>query len=692
MNRAYRLIWNAAKDVWVVAAEKVKGKGRCPAGAVRAPSLSIGLRSNSDNYPGGETPEPKLSSLRTTDRSMPFSSLMMALEPRFMFDAAAAATVGTLVDSHHTDTTADKSVDLAKHHQDWFAGTSDRGLDANRDNDVMNALAHHRVPGVGAEREQDQPSTSVLFVDSRVQDVQTLLAGVKPGIEVVFLDPQKDGVDQISSYLQSHTHVSAMYIVSHGASGEVVLGTTTLDAATLTERSAEIGGWSASLTAHADILLYGCDVAAGSQGAAFIGRLAQTTGTDVAASTDLTGGTAVGGNWVLERQTGLIEAGLFASDVQLANYDATLAATAINAVTADDVVVASERSSVTITGTTNSASGSVIRVTVRDSADHLVSVNSTALGSANASFTATIDLSTLNDGPLTVYAKSFTSAALATAAQDLTSGDVTRTTTILAANSTTILPVTADNVVIAGERSSVAITGTTPHTSGYVRVTVLDAAGHSVSATSGAVTSLVPYSAMLDLSTLSDGSLTVYTKWYAADPGAITLTSGDADASRTSATLAAVTAINAVATDDIVNISERSSVTISGTTTTNGGGYERVTIRDAGGHTVSGTSTQLGTGSSNAYSVTLDLSTLSDGGLTVYSKYFSDTTSANITLTSGDATRTTATLAANTTVYNDNWQTLNFDGTTISPIVKGTGTLGTNNNLNRSNRALVFSV
>ncbi len=334
MNQAYRLIWNAAKDVWIVAAEKVKGKGRCPAGTVKAPGVSVGTSGlrNSDSYAVEDFPDSgdiKASLLRANGRSLPFSSLMMALEPRFMFDAAGAATAAVVVaDRHHADAALpDKSAEQAKHHHDQFSDYSGRALDNGRGDshfDVLNALAHHRVPGDRTGQEQDRQGSSVLFVDPRVQDIQALIAGVKPGIEVVFLDAQKDGVSQISSYLQSHTNVSSIYIFSHGSAGSIEIGTTNLDTVTITDRSAEISAWSSSLTKNADILLYGCDVAAGSTGSAFIGQLARTTGADVAASTDATGAASKGGNWVLEAATGPIEARSPLTNKAMAGYEALM--------------------------------------------------------------------------------------------------------------------------------------------------------------------------------------------------------------------------------------------------------------------------------------------------------------------------------------------------------------------------------
>ena len=216
MNKAYRLVWSVAKNLWVVAAELVSGNGG-------PPPVTAASRISHDK------PDP-------VTRTLPLSAFIMALEPRFMFDAAGAATAA-VVDRPHADvSTPDRNADQASHHG-LFGDSSGRVLDTGKQygsSAVLDALAHHRVQGDRAG--QDQQPTGVLFVDSRVEDIQSLIAGVKPGIEIVFLDAQKDGVSQISSYLQKHTDISSIYIFSHGSTGAVAIGTTTLDALTLTDR------------------------------------------------------------------------------------------------------------------------------------------------------------------------------------------------------------------------------------------------------------------------------------------------------------------------------------------------------------------------------------------------------------------------------------------------------------------------
>ncbi|AWI78951.1 hypothetical protein CEW87_05980 [Parazoarcus communis] len=159
-------------------------------------------------------------------------------------------------------------------------------------------------------------SRELLIVDSGVEDADALideLRATRPTLDVVFLDSTRDGVEQIGSILSQYSNLGAVHILSHGSAGQLLLGNSVLDAASLESRSASIADWSLALGADADILLYGCDVAAGEEGLYFIDRFARLTGADVAASTDRTGATTAGGNWVLEQRTGAIEAATLAS-------------------------------------------------------------------------------------------------------------------------------------------------------------------------------------------------------------------------------------------------------------------------------------------------------------------------------------------------------------------------------------------
>ncbi|HMW22773.1 MAG TPA: DUF4347 domain-containing protein, partial [Burkholderiaceae bacterium] len=168
--------------------------------------------------------------------------------------------------------------------------------------------------GTATDRQAEALRHELVFVDDRVADLGALLASLidrSPSsavdYEIVHIDSRRDGLAQIGAALAGRQGIDAIHLLSHGADGQLLLGSGTIDAATLQARAAEVASWRTALSADADILLYGCDVAADAAGEAFIDQLAQLSGADVAASRDATGAAAKGGDWVLEVSTGRID-------------------------------------------------------------------------------------------------------------------------------------------------------------------------------------------------------------------------------------------------------------------------------------------------------------------------------------------------------------------------------------------------
>ncbi|MDH1210085.1 Ig-like domain-containing protein [Pseudomonas chengduensis] len=210
------------------------------------------------------------------------SALVMALEPRMLFDGAVAATVAETADAQPI---ADASHDQA----------SLENAHSSADN-----LA--ATPTGTTDNRQE-----VVFIDNQVKDYQQLISGLKPGSEVVVLDGSKDGLQQIADYLNGRSGIDAIHIISHGDVGKVQLGNDWLDSSDLASRSATLNAIGQALDKDGDILLYGCQVGANGAGRDFIEALANATGADVAASDNLTGATSKGGDWVLEVNQGSIE-------------------------------------------------------------------------------------------------------------------------------------------------------------------------------------------------------------------------------------------------------------------------------------------------------------------------------------------------------------------------------------------------
>ena len=147
----------------------------------------------------------------------------------------------------------------------------------------------------------------VVFIDSNVPDLQDLLDGLQPGEEAFVLDPSSDGLQQIADILAANdlTDLASISIVSHGAIGEIELGSSLITDADLASNSAALAALGAALAPGGTIQLYSCDVASGAAGLQFIADLSQFTGgADVHAATQDIGLTGSGENWTLDASTG----------------------------------------------------------------------------------------------------------------------------------------------------------------------------------------------------------------------------------------------------------------------------------------------------------------------------------------------------------------------------------------------------
>ncbi|WP_081602983.1 DUF4347 domain-containing protein [Fortiea contorta] len=163
----------------------------------------------------------------------------------------------------------------------------------------------------------------IVFIDTAVADYHSLIVGLKPGFRVVLLDPKKDGIAQITESLATGQFKS-VHIVSHGSQGSLQLGATQLNAENIIFYSHQLQQWANSLTYDADILLYGCDVASG-EGTKFVQQISQLTQANIAASTNKTGSSKLGGDWNLEFEIGAINSTLAFKTEVMQTYSSVLA-------------------------------------------------------------------------------------------------------------------------------------------------------------------------------------------------------------------------------------------------------------------------------------------------------------------------------------------------------------------------------
>ena len=153
----------------------------------------------------------------------------------------------------------------------------------------------------------------LVIVNEDVADYKQLIADLQASddnriIEVVVLESDRDGIEQVSEILAERSNLAAVHFITHGSEGQINLGNSRLTSTTLAENSDAVAGWGKALTETGDILFYGCNIAADSDGQTLLNNIAELTGAEVAASDDLTGNEALGGDWDLEYKTGAIEA------------------------------------------------------------------------------------------------------------------------------------------------------------------------------------------------------------------------------------------------------------------------------------------------------------------------------------------------------------------------------------------------
>ncbi|WP_397536120.1 ESPR-type extended signal peptide-containing protein, partial [Roseateles sp.] len=181
MNRIFRSVWSEVTRTYVAAAETVKRSNRSAGGsAVDAPAL-MPSGGPSAAQQGISRPRP----------------MLLALEARLMFDGAAVETVASAAGAasmfdRPVDTVFVPAAIAARE-----AGASTTPLAAAKV--LPAAVAEEALVTDGAAR------LEVMFVDPSVANYESLLAGARPGVEVVVLDASRDGLAQVAEYLKGRS-------------------------------------------------------------------------------------------------------------------------------------------------------------------------------------------------------------------------------------------------------------------------------------------------------------------------------------------------------------------------------------------------------------------------------------------------------------------------------------------------------
>lgn len=137
----------------------------------------------------------------------------------------------------------------------------------------------------------------IAFVLDDLHDIPALLAAMPESVAVAVLNHRGNALQQMADFLADYSlgSISAIHLFSHGSSGRIDFGASSLNSANLPQYGQELAAIGKSLNPDGDFFIYGCDVAKGQTGREFINAFAWATGGDIAASDDLTGAGGLGG-------------------------------------------------------------------------------------------------------------------------------------------------------------------------------------------------------------------------------------------------------------------------------------------------------------------------------------------------------------------------------------------------------------
>ena len=157
-------------------------------------------------------------------------------------------------------------------------------------------------PALAADVAEDR--NELVIINSNIAEKETVLSQLGDGYEVLEIDPNQDAMSQIQDYLDTHsdTKYDAVHVLTHGNDQGFYLGSTKVTEAD------QMSVFNGHMADNGDFMLYGCNLASSEHGQSLVQDIADLTGCDVAASTNITGAAALGGDWILEYNTGVIEA------------------------------------------------------------------------------------------------------------------------------------------------------------------------------------------------------------------------------------------------------------------------------------------------------------------------------------------------------------------------------------------------
>ena len=119
-----------------------------------------------------------------------------------------------------------------------------------------------------------QDATDLVIIDGGIENAEALLASVPANASLIMLDSSRSGVQQITEAIASHQNLGSVHLMCHATDGAMAIGNETLSNQNIDTHRDSIAQWGQTMSDGADLVIYGCDLAGGANGAALLNQLA----------------------------------------------------------------------------------------------------------------------------------------------------------------------------------------------------------------------------------------------------------------------------------------------------------------------------------------------------------------------------------------------------------------------------------
>jgi hypothetical protein len=124
----------------------------------------------------------------------------------------------------------------------------------------------------------------IAFIDPGVDDVETLLNGIRPNVEPILLSSDEPAPRQMARTVHGREGLEAIHVIAHGRPGEVSFGFGVLSRDSLDTYSIDLRSLGVALNKSGALRLWSCEIGKGDCGSEFVQALAAAVGADVGAS------------------------------------------------------------------------------------------------------------------------------------------------------------------------------------------------------------------------------------------------------------------------------------------------------------------------------------------------------------------------------------------------------------------------